>query len=114
MAAWKVLEGDIARGKWEVSRQGTGCIEGPGGKLFFGDFSIAEPLTEERKAKLSAAAGWGTLGYLALGPLGAIGAAAIGGLKKRILLYVETASGQRFIAETDPETYARVRIAMPR
>lgn len=64
-----------------------------------------EIITEETKKKFLGAAGWGTVGAIALGPLGAIAGILVGGNKKEILIACELKNGKKFIATVDNKLY---------
>lgn len=69
------------------------------------DIKSVEIITEETKKKFLGAAGWGAVGAIALGPLGAIAGVLAGGNKKELLIACELKDGKKFIATVDNKLY---------
>ncbi len=62
--------------------------------------------------KLAGTAGWGVVGLVALGPLGAIGGMLLGGNKKEVSFTAELDDGRRFMAVTDSKTWRKSAAAV--
>ena len=67
-----------------------------------------EIITEETKKKFLGAAGWGAIGAIALGPLGAVAGILAGGNKKEMLIACELKDGKKFIATVDSKLYKKL------
>lgn len=107
----RVMDGDLPKGEWIY---GKGFLEIPhlarATRIDLSKLLItAEPLSLERKKKLAQTAGLGVAGWLALGPLGAIGGLVLGGIRTEIFFSANLADGRAFIGVTDPRTWALVR-----
>lgn len=72
------------------------------------DIKGIEIITEETKKKFLGAAGWGAVGAIALGPLGAVAGILAGGNKKEMLIACELKDGKKFIAEVDSKLYKKL------
>ncbi len=62
--------------------------------------------------KLAATAGWGFVGLVALGPLGAIGGMLPGGNKKQVSFTAELDDGRKFMAVTDSKARRKIAAAL--
>lgn len=112
MAKIKVLGGDLHNAAWTVRDDvlvigSTPAHPWVGERLTLTDGLISiEQLSSERLKKLSGTAGWGFLGYMVLGPLGAIGGMLVGGNRTDVTFAAELGDGRKFVAQTDPKTFA--------
>jgi len=70
-----------------------------------GRVASIELVTEQNKKKFIGAAGWGIVGALALGPLGALAGLLAGGNKKQICFACELKDGKRFMGVADAKVY---------
>ena len=61
---------------------------------------------------LAGTAGWGFVGLVALGPLGAIGGMLLGGNKKEVSFTAELDDGRKFMAVTDCKTWRKIAAAL--
>ncbi len=62
--------------------------------------------------KLAGIAGWGFVGLVVLGPLGAIGGMLLGGNKKQVSFTAELDDGRKFMAVTDSKTWRKIAAAV--
>lgn len=65
-------------------------------------------VTEETKGKLMRTAGWGLLGYAALGPFGAFAGMLGTRSKTEVCLAYTSTDGKRFLATTDLSSYQKL------
>jgi hypothetical protein len=65
-----------------------------------GNIEQIEIVTEENKKKFTGSVGWGIVGGLALGPIGALAGVLSGGRSKETLLACTLKDGRMFIAKT--------------
>lgn len=68
-----------------------------------------ELVTEANKQKIGSSLGWGAVGAVLMGPLGAVAGAAIGGRKSKKLIACEFSDDRKFIIEVGPNDYARFK-----
>jgi len=114
MATINVLAGNIQTGKWNYV--GFGCVlmkYGFGEEINLGKLNVKniEMIDEEKRKKLAGTAGWGLVGAVALGPLGAIGGMLLGGNKKQVVFACELQDGRKFMATTDSKTWLKIQAA---
>ena len=64
-----------------------------------------QQITEENKQSILSKAGWGTLGAVALGPVGLLAGLLLGGRSKEICAACRLDDGRAFIALIDLKTY---------
>ena len=85
-------------------------------KIELNDHLVAvERLTEENKHSLLSKAGWGTLGGLVLGPVGALAGIVFAGNSKEICCACKLDTGEQFLVNCDVEEYKKLwKIAKPR
>jgi hypothetical protein len=118
MAKIRVIAGDIDEGDWSVttwldtfviSRASTKAHPWRGESIDLKQLlKSAETVNQEQVKKLSGTLGWGFLGHLALGPLGAIGGMLIGGNRTQVLFAAELRDNRRFLASTDFDTWTQL------
>lgn len=73
---------------------------------------MVEQLDEQNIKQVLGTLGWGTVGLIALGPLGAIGGMLIGGKNKKIIFVVKFNDGKKIMGETDAKLFNKIRAAM--
>lgn len=69
-----------------------------------------EMLDEEKRRKLSSMMGWGFLGAITLGPLGALGRLLFSN-KREITFVCELKDGRRFMAVCPSSLWKKIQIA---
>lgn len=115
MSTINVLAGNIKKGKWNFNGfiGNVSMNQTFGENINLGKYSVKDIslLDEEKKKKLAGTAGWGFVGALALGPLGAIGGILLGGNKKNITFVCELEDGRKFMAETDSKVWKKIQVA---
>lgn len=104
----KIIAGDFPKGSI-ITKVFSVITLTPSGKFtgmnITNQIKNVEIITEESKKKFVGAAGWGLVGAVALGPLGAIAGILAGGNKKEILVACELKDGKKFIATVDSKLY---------
>ncbi len=116
MSKIKILAGDVPKqtarlqGERLMCDRGTGQNDTATGIDLSQKLSSVEIMTDEKVKKLGGTAGWGFVGVLALGPLGAIGGMLLGGNKQRVTFAAELKDGRRFLAETDGKTWKKIQV----
>lgn len=75
------------------------------------DIERIEKHDEHSVRALSDMAGWATLGALVAGPIGAIIGGVFGGQRNEVLFAVYLKDGRKFLASTDPKTFAKMQAA---
>ena len=74
----------------------------------FDNIASLQQVTEETKTSFAGQLGWGTLGALTFGTVGALAGLLFGGGKsKEICFACEFKTGEKFLAICDPKTYQR-------
>lgn len=105
---FKIIHGDFPTDKTEYRNGGltisTGWFSSDRVKLN-GHIKSLDVVTEENKQNLLAKAGWGTLGAVALGPIGLLAGLFMGGKSKSTVFLCVLDDGRRFMAEADTKTY---------
>lgn len=64
-----------------------------------------EQITEQNKQKFGASMGWGALGAVLVGPLGAVAAAYLGGRKKKVVVACKFTENRRCALELSPDEF---------
>ena len=72
------------------------------------DVENLEEVSEENKVKVLGAAGWGTVGAIALGPVGLLAGLVLGGRGKNIVFAVTFKDCKRALLETDRKEWNRI------
>ena len=67
-----------------------------------------EQVTEHNQVKVLGAAGWGTAGALALGPIGLLAGLVLGGRGQTVVFAVEFTDGKRALIQTDQKGWKKV------
>ncbi|MFA4941015.1 MAG: hypothetical protein WC582_00225 [Patescibacteria group bacterium] len=115
MATINVLAGNIKKGKWHFYGffGSTVMNRDFGEDIELSKYNVKsiEMINEEKRKKLAGTAGWGLVGAVALGPLGAIGGMLLGGNKKEVIFTCELEDGRKFMASTDSKTWIKIQSA---
>lgn len=121
MSKLDVIAGDLELGKYTLGTYPSIYIK----KHYAVSFSIREqkPLSidkeninyisimdEEKINKLSSMMGWGFLGGIALGPIGAIGGLLFSS-KKQVTFACELKNGKKFLATCPSSVWKKIQIA---
>jgi hypothetical protein len=75
------------------------------------EIELVEVASEESIKKFSGAVGWGFVGGLLLGPLGAAAGLLAGGKKKEVTFIVKFKDGRKLLATTDNKTFFMIQAA---
>ena len=67
-----------------------------------------DELSEDNKVSVLGAAGWGTIGALALGPVGLLGGLVLAGRGKAVVFAVTFDDGKRALIEADQRTWKKI------
>ena len=67
--------------------------------------------TEDKVKKMAGSIGWGAVGLVALGPLGALAGILAGGNKKEVTFIAEFKDGRQILASTDGKTFTKIQAA---
>lgn len=123
MATFQIVAGDFGEGRtgqvlvgnlYRESAQGFNMPTDQGFRsehILKGQIAILEVATEENLKRMSGAIGWGLVGGVAFGPLGALAGVLKGGNKKQITFVCQFKDGRRFLGQCDSKTYADVQAA---
>ena len=111
-----VIGGGIPNGA-EISSSifGKYTLEIPEGffksrKVSLNDHLVAvEHLTEENKYSILGKAGWGTLGAIALGPVGLLAGLVLGGNSKELCCACKLDTGEEFLVSCDTEECQKLK-----
>ena len=76
-----------------------------------GNLALLEQVTEENKTSILKKAGWGTVGALALGPIGLAAGLWLTGKSKEICIACELKSGEKFVATVDNDAFKEFKAA---
>ena len=71
--------------------------------------SAVEHLTEENKYSILGKAGWGTLGAIALGPVGLLAGLVLGGNSKELCCACKLDTGEEFLVSCDTEECQKLK-----
>jgi len=80
-------------------------------RIASGQIATLEIATEENLKKMAGAVGWGFLGGLALGPIGALAGVLAGGRKTELTFICQFKDGRKFLGQCDPKTYTAIQAA---
>lgn len=72
---------------------------------------LLDVATEDSVRRVGGTVGWGAVGGLALGPLGLLAGAALGGKGKDVTFVATISDGRRLLAKTDHKTFEAIRAA---
>lgn len=75
------------------------------------DVETVEIATEEKTKKMAGAIGWGIVGGIATGGIGALAGILAGGNKKTVVFIVHLKNGKKFMGETDAKHYQTISAA---
>lgn len=79
--------------------------------IITGNIEMLEQLTEENKSSILKKAGWGTVGALALGPIGLAAGLWLTGKSKEFCIACELKSGEKFVATVDNDAFKEFKAA---
>lgn len=82
-----------------------------GETLSLNRISSVQIATEEKVKKMAGSIGWGAVGLVALGPLGALAGVLAGGNKKEVTFIAEFKDGRQILASTDSKTFTKIQAA---
>ncbi len=111
----KVLEGSLPKGAEITSFLGSYTLNIPEGflksrKIPLKEHLVAvEQITEENKYSVLGKAGWGTLGAIALGPVGLLAGIVLGGNSKELCCACKLDSGEEFLVTCDTEECQKLK-----
>ncbi len=112
----KVIGGGLPNGT-EISSSmfGSYTLSVPEGffnsrKISLNDHLVAvEHITEENKYSILGKAGWGTLGAIALGPVGLLAGLVLGGNSKELCCACKLDTGESFLVSCDTEECQKLK-----
>lgn len=116
MAKIKVHAGDFLKGDGQLSF--GSLILKTKEHSFIGEtipvtnLEAVEIATEESVKKLGGTIGWGTVGWLLLGPVGLLAGLLAGGRKKEVTFVAKFKDGRKLLASTDSKTYTKLQAAV--
>jgi hypothetical protein len=73
-----------------------------------GNVDELDEVSEENKVKVLGAAGWGTVGALALGPVGLLAGLILGGRGKQVVFAVKFYDGKRALVEVNQKVWKKI------
>jgi len=108
----QIIAGSYPKGYF-VWDEPTGFSVGPKQPGFFSAgeklyVESVELVTEENKKKFVGAGGWGLVGVLTLGPLGALAGILTGGNQTEVCFAVRSKNGKKFLAKGDLKLYQKL------
>jgi hypothetical protein len=103
MSHIEVLAGDLPKGKHLYFMGAIGSIAHEMNVI---EIQVA---TEQTIRKISAKLGWGLVGGLALGPIGAVAGLIFGGNKKEVTFIARLKNGKSFLGKTDPKSFEKLQ-----
>lgn len=118
MAKFVIHGGDFVAGATPPSFNGYSfkmCTEAHywmGESVGAKDIASIEVLTEANAKRLAGTLGWGAVGAVALGPLGALAGLLAGGRGTDVTFACQFKDGRKLVATVDSKTYAEIRGAM--
>ena len=74
------------------------------------DVDELDEVSEENKVKVLGAAGWGTVGALALGPVGLLAGLVLGGRGKKVVFAVKFNDGKRALVEVNQKVWKKIAV----
>ncbi|NLH79459.1 MAG: hypothetical protein GX458_01250 [Phyllobacteriaceae bacterium] len=98
----------LSWGNFSMSRKGKILPE----TIPLKELASVEVASEQSVKKLAGAAGWATVGAIALGPIGLLAGALVGGNKKEVTFTAEFKDGRRMLATTDNKTFLLIQGAV--
>ena len=75
------------------------------------DVDDLDEVSEENKVQVLGAAGWGTVGALALGPVGLLAGLVLGGRGKKVVFAVKFNDGKRALVEVNQKVWKKIVVA---
>jgi hypothetical protein len=104
----KNSEGSFSFGVFSLKTESKRIL---GEAIHSNTLSFVEVASEENIKKLSGTLGWGFVGAVALGPLGLLAGALVGGRKKEVTFIAEFSDGRKLLATTDKDTFIKIQAA---
>ena len=74
------------------------------------DVDELDEVSEENKVKVLGAAGWGTVGALALGPVGLLAGLVLGGRGKKVVFAVKFNDGKSALVEVNQKVWKKIAV----
>ncbi|MFW2541977.1 hypothetical protein ACN2XU_04990 [Primorskyibacter sp. 2E107] len=116
MAKLKIHAGDFLKGQ-EAIAFGAFSLRSEqhmliGERISFKQLAELEIATEESVKRLGGTVGWGAVGALALGPVGFLAGALMGGRGKDVTFVAKFKDGRRLMATTDSKTFTNMQAAV--
>jgi hypothetical protein len=113
--SFDILAGDFKKGGSAQFVNSTFVLSVPG-KLFREDIKVSEVetievATEDNLKKMGGAIGWGIVGGLALGGIGAIAGLLAGGKKKEVTFICKFKDGRKLLAKADGKIFEQIQAA---
>lgn len=111
----KILAGDFTKAR--SARFGAGCFLFTYG-LFKSetikatDLEELEVASEENLKRLGGTLGWGIVGGLALGGVGALAGLLVGGRSKEVTFVAKFKDGRKLLATTEASTFKAIQAAI--
>ena len=116
MAKIKVLAGDFLKAEgsfnWDTLYLKTEKHLIMGERINVSELETIEPASEDNVKKIGGTLGWGAVGGLAFGPLGALGGIILGGKGKEVTFVAQFKDGRKLMATTDSETFKKLQAAV--
>lgn len=111
--SFEILAGDFTKGGNAQFIAGTFTLPVPG-KWLREDIKAAEVeavevATEENLKKMGGAIGWGLVGGLALGGVGALAGVLAGGRKKEVTFVCKFKDGRKMLAKADSKVFEKIQ-----
>lgn len=113
--SFEILAGDFAKGK-NASFAGDKFLLFIPGKwrpetIQASEIDALEVATEENLKKMGGAIGWGLVGGLALGGIGAVAGLLAGGRKKDVTFVCKFKDGRKMLAKADGKVFEKIQAA---
>lgn len=111
----EIIGGSLPKGAEITSFLGSYSLSIPDGFLKSKKIKLKEHLTavehitEENKYSILGKAGWGALGGLVLGPVGALAGIVLGGNSKEVCCACKIDSGEEFLVSCTPEEAQKLK-----
>jgi tRNA_anti-like len=118
MATFKVIAGDFGEGKQGrvligslYKKSSQGFYMPLTGHIGTGQIETIEIATEENLKKMGGSIGWGLIGGLTLGPVGALAGVLAGGNKTTVTFVCKFKDGRKFLGSCAPKTFTLIQAA---
>ncbi len=114
----KLLAGDFPRHEGASFMMGAFLLPDPNAGFWriwpkmlcyqMSDMKSLNEVTESNKVSVLGAAGWGTVGAVALGPVGLLAGMVLGGRGKAVVFAVEFGDGRKALIQCDGKTWSKI------